>query len=39
MQIQNDQCQEMDQTGSEKWIKLTSNGEWGTHTVSDFIHI
>ncbi len=28
MQIQNDQCQEMDQTGSEKWIKLTSNGEW-----------
>uniref|UniRef100_A0A673NCA6 UPF0577 protein KIAA1324-like homolog n=2 Tax=Sinocyclocheilus rhinocerous TaxID=307959 RepID=A0A673NCA6_9TELE len=32
--IQNDQCQEMDQTGSEKWIKLTSNGEWGTHTVN-----
>ncbi|XP_067282996.1 UPF0577 protein KIAA1324-like homolog isoform X1 [Pseudorasbora parva] len=32
--IQNDQCQEMDQTGSEKWIKLTTSGEWGTHTVN-----
>ncbi|XP_057180857.1 UPF0577 protein KIAA1324-like homolog isoform X1 [Triplophysa rosa] len=32
--IQNDQCQEMDQAGSEKWIKLTTNGEWGTHTVN-----
>ncbi|TRY55989.1 hypothetical protein DNTS_026855 [Danionella cerebrum] len=32
--IQNDQCQEMDQTGTEKWIKLTTNGEWGTHTVN-----
>ncbi|XP_030646148.1 UPF0577 protein KIAA1324-like [Chanos chanos] len=32
--IQNDQCQEMDQTSDNKWIKLTSNGEWGTHTVS-----
>uniref|UniRef100_A0A671SXW1 UPF0577 protein KIAA1324-like n=1 Tax=Sinocyclocheilus anshuiensis TaxID=1608454 RepID=A0A671SXW1_9TELE len=32
--IQNDQCQEMDQTGSEKWIKLTTNGEWGTHMVN-----
>ncbi|KAG7454325.1 hypothetical protein MATL_G00258430 [Megalops atlanticus] len=31
--IQNDQCQEMDQTSDEKWIKLTNNGEWGTHTV------
>uniref|UniRef100_A0A8B9L6R0 Si:dkey-153k10.9 n=1 Tax=Astyanax mexicanus TaxID=7994 RepID=A0A8B9L6R0_ASTMX len=33
-QIQNDQCQEMDQTADQKWIKLTSNGEWGTHTVN-----
>ncbi|KAG9280237.1 hypothetical protein AMEX_G2919 [Astyanax mexicanus] len=32
--IQNDQCQEMDQTADQKWIKLTSNGEWGTHTVN-----
>uniref|UniRef100_A0A8C9W3D2 Endosome-lysosome associated apoptosis and autophagy regulator family member 2 n=1 Tax=Scleropages formosus TaxID=113540 RepID=A0A8C9W3D2_SCLFO len=32
--IQNDQCQEMDQSSDQKWIKLTSNGEWGTHTVS-----
>ncbi|XP_036373388.1 endosome/lysosome-associated apoptosis and autophagy regulator family member 2-like [Megalops cyprinoides] len=31
--IQNDQCQEMDQTSDQKWIKLTNNGEWGTHTV------
>ncbi|XP_015208687.1 endosome/lysosome-associated apoptosis and autophagy regulator family member 2 isoform X1 [Lepisosteus oculatus] len=31
--IQNDQCQEMD-TSDQKWIKLTSNGEWGTHTVN-----
>lgn len=36
LQIQNDQCQEMDQTADQKWIKLTSNGEWGTHTVSEF---
>lgn len=35
LQIQNDQCQEMDQTADQKWIKLTSNGEWGTHTVSE----
>ncbi|KAB5541997.1 hypothetical protein PHYPO_G00086360 [Pangasianodon hypophthalmus] len=32
--IQNDQCQEMDQSADQKWIKLTSNGEWGTHTVN-----
>ncbi|KAG9330651.1 hypothetical protein JZ751_023433, partial [Albula glossodonta] len=31
--IQNDQCQEMDQTSDQKWIKLTNNGEWGTHSV------
>ncbi|XP_028814403.1 UPF0577 protein KIAA1324-like isoform X2 [Denticeps clupeoides] len=31
--IQNDQCQEMDQNSDKKWIKLTSNGEWRTHTV------
>lgn len=33
-QIQNDQCQEMDQDSNKKWIKLTSHGEWGTHSVS-----
>lgn len=32
-QIQNDQCQEMD-TSSDKWVKLTDNGEWGSHSVS-----
>uniref|UniRef100_A0A8C9U582 Endosome-lysosome associated apoptosis and autophagy regulator family member 2 n=1 Tax=Scleropages formosus TaxID=113540 RepID=A0A8C9U582_SCLFO len=32
--IQNDQCQEMDQTPDQKWIKLTNNGEWGGHTVN-----
>ncbi|XP_048874326.1 endosome/lysosome-associated apoptosis and autophagy regulator family member 2-like [Brienomyrus brachyistius] len=32
--IQNDQCQEMDQTSEQKWIKLTNSGEWGTHTVN-----
>ncbi|XP_076119419.1 endosome/lysosome-associated apoptosis and autophagy regulator family member 2 [Alosa pseudoharengus] len=32
--IQNDQCQEMDQTSDKKWIKKTANGEWGTHTVN-----
>ncbi|XP_035282980.1 endosome/lysosome-associated apoptosis and autophagy regulator family member 2 isoform X1 [Anguilla anguilla] len=31
--IQNDQCQEMDQTSDKKWIKLTNSGEWGNHTV------
>ncbi|XP_044534992.1 endosome/lysosome-associated apoptosis and autophagy regulator family member 2 [Gracilinanus agilis] len=30
--IQNDQCQEMDST-TEKWVKLTDNGEWGSHSV------
>uniref|UniRef100_A0A8C8HAY8 MRH domain-containing protein n=1 Tax=Oncorhynchus tshawytscha TaxID=74940 RepID=A0A8C8HAY8_ONCTS len=32
--IQNDQCQEMDQTADKKWLKLTSHGEWATHTVN-----
>ncbi|XP_061438291.1 endosome/lysosome-associated apoptosis and autophagy regulator family member 2 isoform X2 [Rhineura floridana] len=31
--IQNDQCQEMDST-SDKWMKLTDNGEWGSHSVT-----
>ncbi|XP_039617411.1 UPF0577 protein KIAA1324-like homolog [Polypterus senegalus] len=31
--IQNDQCQEMD-TSDQKFVKLTDNGEWGTHTVN-----
>ncbi|XP_074050160.1 endosome/lysosome-associated apoptosis and autophagy regulator family member 2 isoform X2 [Macrotis lagotis] len=30
--IQNDQCQEMDST-TDKWVKLTDNGEWGSHSV------
>lgn len=34
-QIQNDQCQEMDTT-ADKWVKLTDNGEWGSHSVSRF---
>uniref|UniRef100_A0A8B9RB39 Si:ch211-233h19.2 n=1 Tax=Astyanax mexicanus TaxID=7994 RepID=A0A8B9RB39_ASTMX len=32
--IQNDQCQEMEKTSDQKWIKLTSNGQWSKHTVS-----
>uniref|UniRef100_A0A8C1G5P5 KIAA1324 like n=1 Tax=Cyprinus carpio TaxID=7962 RepID=A0A8C1G5P5_CYPCA len=32
--IQNDQCQEMDQDSNKKWIKLTTHGEWGTHSVN-----
>ncbi|XP_029901434.1 UPF0577 protein KIAA1324-like isoform X1 [Myripristis murdjan] len=32
--VQNEQCQEMAQTDDQKWIKVTSNGEWDTHTVS-----
>ncbi|XP_059421236.1 endosome/lysosome-associated apoptosis and autophagy regulator family member 2-like isoform X1 [Carassius carassius] len=32
--IQNDQCQEMDQESNRKWIKLTTHGEWGTHSVN-----
>lgn len=32
--IQNDQCQEMDQTSDTKWLKLTSHGEWASHTVN-----
>ncbi|KAM6435769.1 endosome/lysosome-associated apoptosis and autophagy regulator family member 2 isoform 1-T1 [Liasis olivaceus] len=31
--IQNDQCQEMDST-SDKWVKLTDNGEWGSYSVT-----
>uniref|UniRef100_H3AUB7 Endosome-lysosome associated apoptosis and autophagy regulator family member 2 n=1 Tax=Latimeria chalumnae TaxID=7897 RepID=H3AUB7_LATCH len=30
--IQNDQCQDTD-TSTEKWMKLTENSEWKTHTV------
>ncbi|XP_031794491.1 UPF0577 protein KIAA1324-like homolog isoform X2 [Sarcophilus harrisii] len=30
--IQNDQCQEMD-SSTDKWVKLTDNGEWGSHSV------
>lgn len=33
VQVQNEQCQEMAQTDDQKWIKLTTNGEWDTHTV------
>uniref|UniRef100_A0A3B4E9Z3 MRH domain-containing protein n=1 Tax=Pygocentrus nattereri TaxID=42514 RepID=A0A3B4E9Z3_PYGNA len=32
--IQNDQCQEMEKTSDQKWMKLTSNGQWSKHTVS-----
>uniref|UniRef100_A0A7N6FA93 MRH domain-containing protein n=1 Tax=Anabas testudineus TaxID=64144 RepID=A0A7N6FA93_ANATE len=32
--IQNDQCQEMDQSAETKWLKLTNHGEWATHTVN-----
>uniref|UniRef100_A0A8K9X4H4 MRH domain-containing protein n=1 Tax=Oncorhynchus mykiss TaxID=8022 RepID=A0A8K9X4H4_ONCMY len=32
--VQNEQCQEMAQTDDQKWIKLTTNGEWDTHTVN-----
>ncbi|XP_067090426.1 endosome/lysosome-associated apoptosis and autophagy regulator family member 2 [Osmerus mordax] len=31
--IQNDQCQEMDETADKKRVRLTSHGEWATHTV------
>ncbi|XP_075886031.1 endosome/lysosome-associated apoptosis and autophagy regulator family member 2-like isoform X2 [Nelusetta ayraudi] len=31
--VQNEQCQEMVQNDDQKWIKVTNNGEWGTHTV------
>lgn len=33
-QIQNDQCLEMDQSSDQKWIKLSNNGDWASHTVS-----
>uniref|UniRef100_A0A673KWQ1 KIAA1324 like n=1 Tax=Sinocyclocheilus rhinocerous TaxID=307959 RepID=A0A673KWQ1_9TELE len=36
--IQNDQCQEMDQDLNKKWIKLTTHGEWGTHSASQKLH-
>ncbi|KAM8739882.1 endosome/lysosome-associated apoptosis and autophagy regulator family member 2-like isoform 2-T2 [Acanthopagrus schlegelii] len=32
--VQNEQCQEMAQTDDQKWIKVTNNGEWDTHTVN-----
>ncbi|KAG7264717.1 hypothetical protein CRUP_018817 [Coryphaenoides rupestris] len=32
--IQNDQCQEADQSNGKKWLKLTNHGEWTTHTVN-----
>ncbi|XP_013858910.1 UPF0577 protein KIAA1324-like [Austrofundulus limnaeus] len=32
--IQNDQCQEMDQSADNKWLKVTNHGEWATHTVN-----
>uniref|UniRef100_A0A3Q2CDB3 Endosome-lysosome associated apoptosis and autophagy regulator family member 2a n=1 Tax=Cyprinodon variegatus TaxID=28743 RepID=A0A3Q2CDB3_CYPVA len=32
--IQNDQCQEMDQSADTKWLQLTNHGEWATHTVN-----
>ncbi|MEQ2199640.1 Endosome/lysosome-associated apoptosis and autophagy regulator member 2 [Xenoophorus captivus] len=32
--VQNEQCQEMSQTDDQKWIAITSSGEWGTHTVN-----
>ncbi|XP_072290983.1 endosome/lysosome-associated apoptosis and autophagy regulator family member 2 [Eucyclogobius newberryi] len=32
--IQNDQCQEMDQTADTKWLKLTGQGEWASHAVN-----
>lgn len=34
VQVQNEQCQEMVQSDDQKWIKVTNNGEWGTHRVS-----
>ncbi|XP_013365610.1 PREDICTED: UPF0577 protein KIAA1324-like homolog, partial [Chinchilla lanigera] len=30
--IQNDQCQEMD-SSTDKWVKLTDSGQWGSHSV------
>ncbi|KAJ3596161.1 hypothetical protein NHX12_002570 [Muraenolepis orangiensis] len=32
--IQNDQCQETAQSGDKKWLKLTNQGDWATHTVN-----
>lgn len=39
MQIQNDQCQELDQAADTKWLKVTSQGEWATHTVRLKVHL
>uniref|UniRef100_A0A6Q2YKR8 Uncharacterized protein n=1 Tax=Esox lucius TaxID=8010 RepID=A0A6Q2YKR8_ESOLU len=32
--IQNDQCQELDQTADKKWLQLTTQGNWATHSVN-----
>ncbi|XP_061922405.1 endosome/lysosome-associated apoptosis and autophagy regulator family member 2-like [Entelurus aequoreus] len=32
--VQNEQCQEMSQSEEQKWLKVTNNGEWGTHEIS-----
>ncbi|KAM9771600.1 endosome/lysosome-associated apoptosis and autophagy regulator family member 2-like [Syngnathus typhle] len=32
--VQNEQCQEMSQSDEQRWIKVTSNGEWGTHAIN-----
>ncbi|XP_048862458.1 endosome/lysosome-associated apoptosis and autophagy regulator family member 2-like isoform X1 [Brienomyrus brachyistius] len=32
--IQNDQCLEMDRSSDQKWVKLSSNGDWASHTVN-----
>ncbi|XP_077565494.1 endosome/lysosome-associated apoptosis and autophagy regulator family member 2-like isoform X1 [Stigmatopora nigra] len=32
--VQNEQCQEMSQSEEQRWIKVTGNGEWGTHTIN-----
>ncbi|XP_024136830.1 endosome/lysosome-associated apoptosis and autophagy regulator family member 2 [Oryzias melastigma] len=32
--IQNDQCQEMDQSADTKWLKLTKHGEWASHSLN-----
>uniref|UniRef100_A0A8C9XZ41 Endosome-lysosome associated apoptosis and autophagy regulator family member 2b n=1 Tax=Sander lucioperca TaxID=283035 RepID=A0A8C9XZ41_SANLU len=32
--VQNEQCQEMAQADDQKWIKVTNNGQWDSHTVN-----
>ncbi|XP_061617993.1 endosome/lysosome-associated apoptosis and autophagy regulator family member 2-like isoform X2 [Phyllopteryx taeniolatus] len=32
--VQNEQCQEMSQSDEQKWIEVTGDGEWGTHTIN-----